>query len=416
MRSAQQLIPTSPANAWASFALVLVALGSAWAGFRGQVPATNFALWSLLALFVLVAMAASVSSFQFSSPGLRARERLWAGVAEGVNWLVWAAVQGVIWLLMPWGGVDRQLVTLLFCTGYMAANLAASLDAPLRSRARILSVTASLVLVAVIHRPPLWPMIVLYLFGFGLFMAILATAADRSIAALRRAQAEAEAASEARSAFMAAAGHDLGQPLQAAKLFFEQAVNAPDPSRRAVAVSNARSAFGAMERLTRQVLDHLRIEAGAASASSGAVELQPVIRRNIDQFSGLAILCGVELKSVATSLFATGDADLLDRALGNLIDNALRHARAGRVLVGACRRGAHVRLWVVDDGRGLSEAALASLFQPFAITRRTDRTRAGLGIGLSSAHGLMDAMNGRCGVDLRWLHGAAFYLELPMHS
>ena len=103
----------------------------------------------------------------------------------------------------------------------------------------------------------------------------------------------------------------------------------------------------------------------------------------------------------------------MERILGNLVGNAIRHARARRVLVGARRRGGRVRVWVIDDGSGIPEHDVPRLFQDYAQgADRLDRVQGGFGLGLASAKRMAQLMGGEVGLDREWKSGSAFWLEL----
>jgi signal transduction histidine kinase len=406
-------ITTNVRSAWASLAIVIVAFGCAWYAFHDYAPAANMMVWSGWLVITVAAFLIAVLVLQFSPSKVRGDHRLWMRVGEVLHWAVWLLVQGVCWLLMPWGTVPMQMVTLLFSTGYMAANFLTSLDAPMLGRIRIFTVALSLVVATVVHRVHLWPYIAAYLLCFSIVMMMLSGIIDESIARLRAARADAEAARDARTRFMAAASHDLGQPLQAARLFFEQAVASGDPARRSAAERNTRSALGAMERLIHQMLDHLRLGEGVVEARIEAFDAGALIEGVAEQFAPLAELSGIAITAMPSTLQACGDPALVERALGNLVDNALRHSRASRVLVGARRRGRLVRLYVVDNGHGIAAGEEMRMFDAFVQGHEDGQPRTGLGIGLSSVRGLMALMHGATGLDRHWRAGAAFFIELP---
>lgn len=205
---------------------------------------------------------------------------------------------------------------------------------------------------------------------------------------LNQAHAERLAALEerdARTRFLASASHDLGQPLQSARLFFDQALRSPHEAVRSKAGVDARTALSAMDRLLRQMLDHLRLEARLVVPDLNPVSAGQLIGQVVSQFDPLAALAEVNLIGASSSLVFRADPDLAARALGNLIDNSLRHADAKRVLVGARRRGDRVRLWVIDDGRGVAPDDVPLLFEDFTQgSHGNGRERGGFGLGLAS--------------------------------
>ena len=122
---------------------------------------------------------------------------------------------------------------------------------------------------------------------------------------------------------------------------------------------------------------------------------------------------GVELRTLTNRLVVAGDPLLVERALGNLISNAIRHARARTILVGAKRHGSNVRVWVIDNGVGILAADQATLFDPYVQgSDHAGEVRGGYGLGLASVRLMADLMGGWVGHEPRWRKGSAFFLEL----
>lgn len=316
-----------------------------------------------------------------------------------------AIVLGVVWALMPFGPPTLQLATMVFVASYASAVVLSGADQQASNAAVVVAAIGSVMVVAAWQRVPYWPQIDLFLLTFLLSLLVLDRTLQGQVIQLR-------AARDARTQFMAAASHDLGQPLQAARLFLEQTIAAPDGDRRRAAADNTRSALAAMERLIGQMLDHLRGHEGALDARPRRFALNEVIGAAVGQFTPLATMSGIRLKIVVTRRFACADPALVGRALGNLLDNAIRHSDGTRVLVGVRSGGDGVRIWVIDDGRGLAPDEREEAFRPFAPGADVHRPR-GMGIGLSSVRALMASTGGGSGLDRRWPGGAAFYLELP---
>jgi signal transduction histidine kinase len=108
----------------------------------------------------------------------------------------------------------------------------------------------------------------------------------------------------------------------------------------------------------------------------------------------------------------------LERALGNLVHNAILHSGGKRILIGARRRGRDaVRLWVIDDGVGVQRGDTRHIFDDYyrGLNSRA-AARSGFGLGLSSVRRIAGIMGGEAGLDPRWARGAAFYLQFPGHE
>jgi signal transduction histidine kinase len=162
------------------------------------------------------------------------------------------------------------------------------------------------------------------------------------------------------------------------------------------------------------MLEHLRLEAGQVPVRIERLTLGPVISTLAEMHEPPARLAKVEIIAVPTLLAVAGDRALLDRALGNLVVNALRHSHARRLLIGARRSADRVRIWVIDDGVGVPEIDLPRLFDDhFQGSNHGDEVRGGFGLGLASTRRLAALMQGSAGLDRRWTGGSAFWLELP---
>jgi len=219
---------------------------------------------------------------------------------------------------------------------------------------------------------------------------------------------------DAKTRFIAAASHDLRQPLQAAVLFFEQAMSATTQTTRMAGASGVKLAFEEADSLLDRILEHLRLDAGAVEARPQSVLVGDLLARVAAEAVAFAANEDVEIRVVASGISVLADPAMAGRALRNFLLNAIRHARAGRVLLGAKRSGTLVRLYVIDDGVGIAPDERKGLFEEYVQGAEAGRDpRGGLGLGLASARRIAHLMNGSVGLDARWKRGAAFFLDLP---
>lgn len=404
----------SATNAIALALFTTVGIGSAYLAFEPVVPPTTMRYWFWPAMALLVAWYCAVFVFLIRQPDLHERAGIWFRISLMLQHGSWLAVLGIIWILMPFGTPAMQFVTTLFSVCYLVSSFMSSIENTAANYLRIVTTLGSLAIVAFWIRMELWPYLLAFLAIFGVVIIVLNQIISSSIEELHAARSEAESAREARTRFLASASHDLGQPLQAARLFFDQALRGQDPQQRAKAAANARNAFGAMERLLRQMIDHLRLDSEAVVVHEMSASAGLLIGRIASQFTPVVALAGVQLIAVPCRLLVRGDIDLIERALGNFVDNALRHARAERVLIGARCKGDRVRFWVIDDGVGVAQADLPSLFDEFVRgSDHGDHERGGFGLGLASVAGLAKLMRGSAGIEVNWANGSAFFLDLP---
>jgi signal transduction histidine kinase len=129
----------------------------------------------------------------------------------------------------------------------------------------------------------------------------------------------------------------------------------------------------------------------------------------------MAASAGIRLRLAAPDLTLLLDVTLIERALGNLLHNALTHSRGGSVLVAARRHGGGpMRIWVIDDGVGVGRVDAQHIFEDYYQGPVPQSgVRIGFGLGLASVRRLAALMGGSAGIDPRWRRGAAFYLEFP---
>ncbi len=202
---------------------------------------------------------------------------------------------------------------------------------------------------------------------------------------LEQSRADAEAANLGKTRFLAAASHDLLQPLHAARLF-TAALSEREPDN--ALVSKIDHGLGAVEALLDTLLDISKLDAGAVKPEVRPVALGPLLESLVLAFAPVAAKHGVALKMVPTAATVSTDPALLRRVLQNFVANAIRYARPDRddrrVLIGARRRGDTIRICVWDNGPGIPDDKHSVIFHEFArLERGGDASERGLGLGLA---------------------------------
>jgi len=204
-----------------------------------------------------------------------------------------------------------------------------------------------------------------------------------------RSAAHAEAMEEAgrthtaRARFVAAASHDLLQPLAAARLFIGLVEGGAIGAEAGAALAKAQNALDQVDGILTQLLDISRLETGRFAVSPGPVALARVLRPLADEFGALARARGLEFRLVPSGAVAVTDGHWLRRILQNLIGNALRYTRQGRVLVGVRHRGGALAIEVHDTGPGIAEADRAAIFREFHRLEAKASAAEGMGLGLA---------------------------------
>lgn len=241
--------------------------------------------------------------------------------------------------------------------------------------------------------------------------------------ALMQAKAEAESANASKTRFLAAASHDLLQPLNAARLFVSalddglasRTTDVGDTAQKERRLaSHAGEALRSAEQLLAGLLDISSLDSGAIRPDVRPVALGPILDRLALEFSAMARERQLTLRHVGCAATVHTDPQLLRRILQNFLSNALRYTPAGRVLFGCRRRGALLRIEVWDTGPGIPEEKRKEIFEEF---RRLDSAEfsveKGLGLGLAIVDRIADLLDLR--VTLRSVvgRGTCFAVEVP---
>lgn len=225
---------------------------------------------------------------------------------------------------------------------------------------------------------------------------------------------EAERGNRAKTRFLAAASHDLRQPMHALGLFVAelgQKPHAPDTRRL---VEQIAISAETMENLLDSLLDISRLDVGALDRQIKPFPLQPLLERIEVDYRREAGLRGQRLRLRPTSLWVESDPLLLERILHNLISNALRYTPGGTILVACRKRGRKVRIEVRDNGPGIAPEAQEAIFQEFVQLDNPERNRAkGLGLGLAIVRRLTDLLEHPLQLKSSPGRGSLFAIELP---
>ncbi len=233
---------------------------------------------------------------------------------------------------------------------------------------------------------------------------------------LEDALAHAERANASRSRFVAAASHDLLQPLSAAKLFISSiAAEGLDPAAQ-VAVEKAQNALLSVEGILDALLDISKLESGKAAVSVGAVPLERLLRTLGEEFAPIAAAKGLTLTVVPCSAMVETDPAYLRRILQNLIGNAIRYTAQGCVLVGARRRGRVIRLEVHDTGPGIPEEAQNDIFKEFHRLNARASASEGMGLGLAIVERACALLGHPLGLTSEVGRGTCFMVQVPLST
>jgi len=238
---------------------------------------------------------------------------------------------------------------------------------------------------------------------------------SEALAATAQAQQTAEAANVSKTRFLAAASHDLLQPLNAARLFTSALRQQPalDAESRQLA-ERIDAAFRAAEDLLDALLDTSRLDTGSYQLEVGSFALSDLFESLQGQFAVIAEQRGLRLRVAPTRLAVRSDPQLLRRVLQNFLSNALRYTQRGGVLLGARRVGEDVRIEVWDTGPGIAAGQRARVFDEFQrLEQPSPWGEKGLGLGLSICDRIATMLEHRLDLHSRPGHGSCFAVMVP---
>jgi Na+/proline symporter/CheY-like chemotaxis protein len=231
---------------------------------------------------------------------------------------------------------------------------------------------------------------------------------------LALAKSTAEDASISKTRFLAAASHDILQPLNAARLYVTSLVERQNGGEDSRLVENIDDSLEAIEEILGALLDISRLDAGAMTTSISSFKMADLMRSLEIEFAPIARAKGLELTFVPCSLPVESDRSLLRRLLQNFISNAIKYTPRGRVLVGCRRHGPSLSIEVYDTGVGIPVAKRGEIFKEFHRLEQGARIARGLGLGLSIVERLARVLNHSIAIDANPSGGSVFSVTVPV--
>ncbi len=231
--------------------------------------------------------------------------------------------------------------------------------------------------------------------------------------ALARAKAEADEANISKTRFLAAASHDILQPLNAARLYATSLVERQRPDQDSKLAANIDASLEAVEEILSALLDISRLDTGAMKPEISSFAIDEILSQLEVEFAPLAAEKGLKLTFVSSSLAARTDRRLLRRLLQNFVSNAVKYTPSGRVLVGCRRRGDHVRIEIADTGLGIPASKQKIVFMEFQRLEQGAKAARGLGLGLSIVERIARILDHRISLRSSVGKGSTFAVEVP---
>jgi two-component system, chemotaxis family, CheB/CheR fusion protein len=236
--------------------------------------------------------------------------------------------------------------------------------------------------------------------------------------ALAAAKRQADLANVAKSRFLSAASHDLRQPLQTLSLIrglLQRKVRESKTQEALKLIQRLDDTADTMSGMLNALLDINQIDSGTVSVNRADFPINQLLYRLRDEFSYHAQAHNLTFRVVCCGLSVDSDIRLLEQMLRNLISNAFKYTKQGKVLLGCRRHAGILTIEVCDTGPGIPEGEFQAIFEEYHQLDNAARERSrGLGLGLSIVNGLGKLLNHRVCVQSQAGKGSSFTVDVPL--
>jgi len=232
--------------------------------------------------------------------------------------------------------------------------------------------------------------------------------------ALKQAKQLADSGNQAKTRFLAAASHDLRQPLNSALLFLESADETQLTVGNLELLQRAKVALASLNNLLGTLLDSARLDLNGIAPRIADFPISGLLDRIGPEFGTVARSAGLELRFMPCGAWVRTDMHLLETMLRNFVSNAIRYTPTGRVLVGCRRRPSGLEIFVYDTGIGIEAQHLGRIFEEYYQVPTAERPRdAGIGLGLSIVSRIARLLGLECSVRSTVAAGSRFSVKVP---
>jgi len=412
-----------PSGIAANLATVLVLAGLLW----GHVPAAWLLAWLAAMLLQALSRALCLRQYRRRAPAPVEAGR-WGWLLAGLH-----AIGGCLWGVAGFAFFKSDPATQVFLTMVLAGAVTASVGSLAAFYPAYLFFAVAAILpftlrLALEGGAVYWGMSAITLVFLLLNLAVgrrILKALDEAIRlriqnqdlaqALLRQKEIAEEASVAKTKFLAAASHDLRQPVHAIQLFADLLEHDLAGSPQSRIVRNIKSAAGSLQELLNALLDFSKIDAAVIRPATSDFPIAGLFASLEQEFERQAYEKGLRFRVMPCRLWVRSDPALLERMLRNLVSNAIRYTKEGGVAIGCRREGAQLRLQVSDTGPGIPGDLQREIFREFYQLGNPERDLAkGLGLGLAIVDGLARLLGHAIAVESRQGRGSTFSIRVPL--
>ncbi len=403
---------------------VVVSSIAAWV-LRDRLATDLLLLWvSAIAIVALVRWLLDGALARSPSPAASRRRLLAFGLGSLVSGLLWGST--AFWLMDPQDPFYTAMIVLMLAGMTAGAVPSLSVHAAVYA-AYAIPTLLPVTLVLLLGSEPVIPaagifMLLFLVVNLGYSLTLHRNYGEtirrrhenaRLVERLREQMRIASEANVAKSKFLAAASHDLRQPLYAMGLFLDSLGSTLETDRQRHLMQRARQSAAALQDLFNALLDISRLDAGAIEVERQPVEVSALLQDLCSEFAPQAREKGLGLEFAPIDGWVESDPVLLGRMLRNLLSNAIRYTSAGTVSVSAEPIGEQLVLSISDTGPGIARSDRARIFEEFQQLENPGRSRAqGLGLGLAIVRRLSRLLGHRLTFDSRLGDGTTFSLSL----
>lgn len=393
-------------------------------------PRQSRTVAALLILIVLGCTGFDAWLFRGSMAGKRVTA-IWKVADLALAFMFSTTTILLVWFALPNANFAQWVVATAFCVGYVPVQISAAPDNALTGKISLVIVVGGFFLFILLHdwRANLALLTLLALYGAALFfmsdmfrgvvkgMIVARRQAEQANAELAEAILAVAAERDAKTRFIAAVSHDLSQPLQAARLFAEQAKSATNPWERDEAIGQVQTTLKATQTMLGRLLYHMRLEADEVNPQWQSFRLDSRLRELARRYAEAAEEAGIRIRVRCPQIRLGSDPVLLDRAIGNLLSNAIEHSRATSISVAGRRLQDGAEILVLDNGVGIPGDEATTIFDDYVqgSQARSER-RGGFGLGLASVARVAKLLGGAASLIHPRRRGAAFRVVLVDRS